>query len=495
MFKKILVTNRGTIAARIIRTCREMGILTVALYTDADRGSLHVRLADECVRLESAADLFDGELMIAIARQFGADAIHPGYGFLAEEADFIRLCETNGVKFIGPSSAIVEPLRNKIATQEKAEAAGILTPKSSSVSFGADDFAEVEKAAAGLGYPLIIKSCSGGRGRGERLAKSAKHLKEAVRHAQAISQAVYGSSQIYLEKAILHAYQVGVQIVADSQGNMIHLGDREGSVLVDGMKIVEEAPARCINAQQREDMLRTALDLARIFNYQGLGTVEFLVDNDGNFYFTEFKARIQVEHSLTEMLTRLDLIEEQIRLASGEELSTRQEEVMLEGWTMMARVRANDPWHDNRSSPGIVERVRLPGGPEVRVDTYVYCGCEVPGEYVPLLANLTVWGTSRERCLARFQRALQDFAIVGTASNLPILQQIAVHPEFIEGTYSTDLQVQIGSTEAAAYPDQHLRDLATAAAMLYLRRYHLFDPEPPNRFTGGWHSSSRRLPQ
>ncbi|MFN2136160.1 MAG: ATP-grasp domain-containing protein, partial [Candidatus Promineifilaceae bacterium] len=376
-----------------------------------------------------------------------------------------------------------------------AAAAGFLTPAHTLSSFGPKDLSQIEARAAELGYPLIIKSCSGGRGRGERLALRPQALAEAVRQAQAVSQAVYGNSQIYMEKAILPACQVGVQIVADGHGNLIHLGEREGSVLLRGMKIVEETPARCLSTQQRAELWQTAVDLARLFNYQGVGTVEFLVDPVGKAYFTEIKARIQVEHALTEMLARIDLVREQIHIAAGEALSLVQEEVSLNGWAMMARVRANDPWQDNMPSPGPLQRLRLPGGPEVRVDTYVYCQAEVPAEYDPLLANLTVWGATREQSLARLQRALEEFIIMGTASNLPVLQLIATHPRFVDGSYSTGLQIGLQKHPTMPYPNEHLRDLAAAAAILFLRRYQKFDPQPPPRFAGGWHKSSRRLPQ
>jgi acetyl/propionyl-CoA carboxylase alpha subunit len=445
--------------------------------------------------------LFDIELIIDIARKLGAGAIHPGYGFLAEEAEFIRACEAAGIQVIGPPSVVVESLRDKIAAQERAAAAGFLTPQHSAETFGTLDFARIEAAAAALGYPVIIKSCSGGRGRGERLALSPGRLPEAVRQAQAVGQAVYGRREIYLEKAILPAYQVGVQIIADRHGNLIQLGDREGSILSNGMKIVEEAPARCIDAEQRRELLETALRLARLFHYQGVGTVEFLVDRHGRSHFSEFKARLQVEHPLTEMLTRLDLVREQIRIAAGEALALAQEDVQPRGWAMLARVRASDPWRKNMPNPGIVERIRLPGGPEVRVDTYVYSGCEVPSEYVPLLANLTVWGETREASLCRFRRALEDFSITGTATNLPVLQAIAAHPQFVEGDYSTAFQVQVLAgqpptcSKSALPAQEHLRDLAVAAAMIYLRRHQQFSPELPARFGGGWHSSSRQLPR
>ncbi len=494
MFQKILVANRGAIATRIIRTCRDMGIETVALYTPADRGSLHVRLADECVELGSSADLFDAALIIDIAHRKGADAIHPGYGFLAEEADFIRACDAAGIAFIGPSATVVEPLRNKILAQEKARAAGFATPEHFPLSFGPSDFEGLQEAAELIGYPVIIKSCSGGRGRGERLALSPRHLAEAVRRAQAVSQAVYGSRQVYLEKAILPAYQVGVQILADKHGRMIHLGEREGSVLQASFKIVEESPAVCLNDEQRRRLCTAALDLARLFNYENLGTVEFLVDGTGNFFFSEIKARIQVDHPLTEMRARLDLVREQIRLAAGADLGLTQEDVPLHGWSMLCRVRANDPWHDHRPSPGKLTRVRLPGGPEVRVDTYVYCNCEVPPEFDPLLANLCVWAPDRESALQRTRRALQDFSLIGTATNLPLLQKIVSMPAFVNGSYSTDFVVGMGETAVAPTDEEHLADLATAVALLYLQRNQIVSPQQSARLSGGWHEASRRLP-
>ena len=495
MFKKILIANRGEIGVRIVRTCREMGIGTVALYDESDRGSLHVRLADECVLLESPRDLFDKQKIVAIAQRMGADAIHPGYGFLAEEAYFINACDEAGITFIGPPATVVDLLRNKIQTLEIARAAGFPTPDHAAVSFGEENADEIEAAADRLGFPVIIKSCSGGRGRGERLTKSPRHLVKAVRQAQAVGQAVYGNRRVYMEKAILPAYQVGVQIVADKDGNLIHLGEREGSVLQSGHKIVEEAPARCLSQELREKLWQTALDLGRLFNYENVGTVEFIVDDAGKFYFSEIKSRIQVEHPLTEMQTRMDLVQEQIRIAAGEKLSHKQEDVSLDGWAMMCRVRANDPWRNFLPSPGPLNCVRLPGGPEVRVDTYVYSNCDVPAAYVPLLAKLTVWGEDRDLCLQRLKRALQDFTITGTPTNLPVLQRIMHTPEFIAGEYTTDFRTPLFDDDPAEEPDDHLSDLAVAAAVLYMRRNQLINPQASERLQGGWHQSSRRLPQ
>ncbi len=295
MFKKILIANRGEIGVRIVRTCREMGISTVALYTLEDRGSLHVRLADECVQLNSAADFVDPEIILDIALSKRVDAIHPGYGFLAEEAEFIRACDSSGITFIGPPADIVEPLRDKIAAQERAYAAGIPTLKHSNQSYSEEEFDALETAAAAIGYPVIIKSCSGGRGRGERLTKSPKYLREAVRQAAVVGKAVYGDKRVYLEKAILPAFQVGVQVMADKKGNLIHLGEREGSILQKGQKIVEEAPASCLNTEQREKIWQAALDIARLFNYENIGTVEFIVDASGNASDDTWAVRVYVK--------------------------------------------------------------------------------------------------------------------------------------------------------------------------------------------------------
>ncbi len=495
MFKKILIANRGEIGVRIVRTCREMGIGTVALYTLEDRSSLHVRLADECVQLNSASDFVDPEMILDIALTKGADAIHPGYGFLAEEAEFVRACDGAGITFIGPSADIVESLRDKIAAQKKARAAGIPTLIHSDESYGEEEFDILETAASEIGYPVIIKSCSGGRGRGERLAKSPKYLREAVRQAVAVGKAVYGNKRVYLEKAVLPAFQVGVQIMADKKGNVIHLGEREGSILQKGQKIVEEAPANCLDDTQRKKLWQTSLEIARLFNYENIGTVEFIVDGSGKFYFSEVKARLQVEHPLTEKVTRVDLVREQIRIAAGETLSLTQEEVWLGGSAMMCRIRANDPWHNFMPSPGELKRVRLPSGPEVRVDTYVYCQCNVPGAFDPLIAKLTVWAKDREMCRRRMQRALEDFTIIGTPTNLPVLQNIVASPEFRSGNYSTQYQIKLFDKSIGAEPDSHLRDLAVAAAISYVRRNQLFNPKASERLQGGWHQSSRRLPQ
>lgn len=489
MFKKILIANRGEIAVRIARTCREMGIRTVALYEPADRGSLHVRLADECVQLASPAGFMDQDAIVAIAKAVGADAIHPGYGFLAEHSAFNRACQEAGIIFIGPPADIVEAMRSKLDVLARAAEAGIPTVQTSLFSGDIGDLEAFRRAADQLGYPVVIKSCRGGRGRGERLVKQADQLDEAFRQAQAEAQSVFGDRRVYLEKALQPARSVVVQIIADPQGNVVHLGERGGLLQHGNQKIIEESPTSYLTDDQRAKLWQAALDLARLFNYQNVGTVEFLVDNNGQFYFTEIKARIQVDHPLTELVSRVDLVREQIRIAAGEPLTLQQADVLPRGWSMMCRINAEDPFNGFLPSPGDLSKVRLPGGPEVRVDTYVYSGCSVPGDYDPLVAKLTVWAEDRDQCIARMRRALKDFNLIGTPTNLPLLQRILLTGDFVPEEYSNTYLEQ----SLESIPDARLRDLAAVAAVLYAQRNQTFRPSTPERLASGWHRESRRL--
>ena len=493
MFKKILIANRGEIAVRVIRTCREMGIRTVALYEISDRDSLHVRLADECVQLPDHHSFMNGALLVAIAREKGVDAVHPGYGFLAEDTGFSRACEAEGIAFIGPPADVVESARNKIGALEMARAAGFPTVTHSPQSFGAEEYEALAAEAAVIGFPLVIKSCRGGRGRGERLVQNAEHLPEIARRAHTEANAVYGHSRLYMERAILPAHQVGVQIVADRHGHLVHLGDREGSIIHSNQKIVEEAPSLCLSPGQRAALLDTAVQLARLFDYRNVGTVEFLVDAAGEFYFSEIKARIQIEHTLTEMMTRIDLIREQIRLAAGESLGYAQEDIAFQGWAIMCRVQAEDPSRRYMPSPGRLRRVRLPGGPEVRVDTYLYCDSEVPSFYDPLIAKATVWAADRTTCIDRMRRALEDFAIIGAPTNLPLLTAILRSPDFVAGHYATDFLHLPLTTKPATDIEYLRRDLAAAAAVVFARRHEAFNPQLPDQWASGWHRSSRNI--
>lgn len=491
MFQKILIANRGEIAVRILRACHELGIPVVALYQASDRGSLHVRLADESVELRSPAGFLDTRELLEIAQERGVDAIHPGYGFLAERDDFIRACKASGIAFIGPPAEVIERVRHKIDVLSQAQQMGIPTPAHSDLFKDTCDLPALQAAAERLGYPLVVKSCRGGRGRGERLVWSAELLPRAVQRSQAEAQAVYGDECIYLERVILQAHQIGVQVAGDSHGNLVHLGEREGSLLYGNQKLVEEAPAPCLTSQQRQQIWEMALLLARHFGFQGIGTVEFLVDTVGNLFFTEFKPRIQIDHPLTEMLTRLDLVQEQIRVAAGQPLSFQQSEVQFSGWAMQCRIRAEDPHHQFLPSPGRLEHLRAPGGGDIRLETYLSSGCEVPAEYDPLIAKLVAWGRDRPACLARLRQALDEFRLGGVATNLPLLGRILEQPSFATGCYTTELLVETGRDEDGL-DVRDLRALAVIAALVSISEKQQFRPQIPERLLSGWHRSTRR---
>ena len=493
MFKKILIANRGEIAVRIVRTCREMGIETIVLYDKEDLGSLHVRLADQCVQLSSAADFGKIDTIIKIAQDREVDAIHPGYGFLSEKPEFIRACEDAGITFIGPSSAVVDLMQGKLHALEMARASGIKTVENAPIAFGPDDIDNLQDAANELSYPLVIKSCRGGRGRGERLVNSPEQLIERLRRSQAEARAVYSNQQVYLEKAILPAHQIAVQILADKHGNVVHLGEREGSIINSNRKVLEESPAPCLTQEQREEVWKTAVTLAKLFKYENAGSVEFLVNGDGSFYFTEFKARLQIDHPVTETRCGIDLVREQILIAAGVPLKWKQEDINLSGWAMLMRINAEDPSRDFLPSPGVITHMRRPGGPKVRVDSYVYSGCNIPPQYDPLIAKLTVWATSRDICIQRLRRSLEDCAFDGIPTNLPLLQRVVKEPTFIAGDYDTEFLMRPLQKERE--PADHLHDLAVAAAVYFMRRHQQFSPSTPSRFQTRWHKDSRRLPE
>ncbi len=493
VFKKVLIANRGEIAVRIIRACRELGLASLALYEPADADSLHVRLADECVRLDSPHGFSDQAAILRLAQAKGAGAIHPGYGYLAEQAGFIRACAAHGLALIGPPAEVVERVGDRIGALQRARAAGFPTLPHSERSFGDDELSAVQAEAERLGWPLRIKSCPGGRGRGERLVRSPDGLEPALRQAQAEAQAVYGDRRVYLERTFPRAHQVDVQVLADGHGGLVHLGEREGSQVFGNQKLLVEAPAPVLPPERRQALWQAALELARLFGYQNAGSVEFVVGGDGQFYFTEIKARIQMDHPVTEAISGLDLVQAQIRLAAGEPLWLAQADVRLNGWAMQCRLSAEDPWNEFRPAPGRLERARWPGGPGVRVDTYAYAGCDVPGAYDPLIAKLIAWAPDRAACLARLRRALDETELTGTPTNIPLLQRILADPAFVSGNFDPDFPAQAPGPEAEA--GDRLRDLAVAAAVLYHLRSQNFRPSIPSRWLSGWHRHSRRLPE
>jgi acetyl/propionyl-CoA carboxylase alpha subunit len=493
MFKKILIANRGEVAVRIERACREMGIESVALYHPSDIGSLHVRLADQAVRLASELGYNDQAAIIQHALETGAEAIHPGYGFLAEQADFARACDAAGLAFIGPPAEVIAAVRDKIATLEHVRAAGFPTSQHSPATFGAGELDGLRAAADALGFPLVIKSCRGGRGRGTRVVRSPEHLEEAVRQAQAGAEAVFGDAQVYLERAILPSRYVEVQLLGDEHGNLIHLGERDSSVQRNNQKIVTEAPAPYLTQEQREQLWQDAIAIARLFGCRSACTVEFVIDGDSQRYFTEIKARIQIEHSITEMLTRVDIVREQICIAAGVPLSIRQSDVLLIGSAMQCRINAEDPWNRFLPSPGRITGFRLPGGPFVRVDTYAYSGCAIPLHFDPIFAKLVTWGTDRSICVSRMRRALEECAITGIQTNIPLLHGVLNDADFIRGVYTTEFSRR--PLVAHDTPERELHDLAAAAAVAYLRRTAGAQVSMPERLSSGWHQDSRHLPE
>ena len=493
MFKKMVIANRGEIAVRILRTCRDLGIETVALFGAAERDSLHVRLANECYAVTSPQRYGDKQEVLEIARACGADAIHPGYGFLAEEADFVEMCEAAGIAFIGPPAPVIAGLRNKVEMLDQVAQAGYPTPAHSACGFGSGDLAAVEAEAKRLGFPLVIKSCVGGRGRGERVINNVAQLAQNVGAAQREAAMIYGSDNMYLEKVIAPSHNIAVQIVADRHGNVVHLGEREGSVTRHNQKLVEESPAPCLTQEQRERLWETAVAIARLTRYEGVGTVEFLADKSGNFFFTEIKARIQIEHPVSEMLTDVDLVEQQIRIEAGEPLGFSQADVNLRGHAIQCRINAEDPWRNYLPSPGTLERFRLPAGMHVRTDTYGYVGCTIPVRYDSLLAKVVVWGETREQAIMRLRQALEDFKIAGVRTNLPLHLHILNDPEFVAGKYDTSFMWRHKFGVAAADAAMK-RDLAAAAAVAYALRNDLSRPTQPARTQSGWHRASRNIP-
>ncbi len=493
MFRTILVANRGEIAVRIIRTCRDMGIRTVALYDNSDLSSLHVRLADECVQLSSGALYHDAAAIVQIARDRNADAIHPGYGFLAEHSAFARACEDAGITFIGPSSTTLEKVRDKIATLETVRAAGIAVPRHSPHAYRASEWEALRDAAERLGYPLVLKAYSGGRSHGTRLVREPAQLESMVQHAHSAALTAFGDERLYLEEAFLPAHYLEVQIVGDRHGNLIHLGERDGSIQHNHRKVVEESPAPCLTDAQRKELWRQALAIGRLLGCASTCTVEFVLDSQGRFYFTEVKARIQVEHPITEMRTGIDLVRTQIQIAAGEPLELSQDDVALRGCAIQVRVNAEDPWNHYLPSPGHLRRFRFPGGPGVRVDTYAYGGCDVPVRYDPLLAKVVAWDDTRAGALGRLRRAVADFAISGVQTNLPFIQRILDAPEFTAGTYDSEFTRR--PLPGAEVPPEHLRNLAIAAALAYIRRGIDSSGALPDRAHSGWHRDSRKLPQ
>lgn len=491
MFKKVLIANRGAIAVRIVRACRDMGIAAAAVYEPDDVGSLHVRLADEAYALATIGDYRSPEALLDVIRRSGADAVHPGYGIISENPDFFRACEALGVTVIGPDSATLEQVRNKIGTLDRVRAAGIPVTRASSRAFSPDEGEALLAEAEQIGYPLVVKAHAGGHGRGTYLVNDSRMLREVVTRSSGAAQAFYGDAHVYLEATMPGSRYIEVPLLSDRHGATVHLGERDGSIQRNTRKVIGESPAPGLSDDQRAAIWASALEVARLFKICGVATVEFVVDRDGKHYFAEIKPRIQVEHLATEMVTRIDAVREQLRLAAGEPLGYAQDQVRLNGVAIFCRINAEDPWHGYLPSPGRITCFRIPGGPNVRVDTYAYTGAEVPVHYDSLLAKLVVWGATRAECLHRVHRALQEFQISGVRTNIGLLRLIVNDADFIDGSYTTD-SGQNHLIDAPPVTD-NLGDLAAIAALAFIAHARAARPITPPTFNDGWYRESRRI--
>ncbi len=439
MFKKILIANRGEIALRIIRACRELDIETVAVFSTADRDALHVKAADAAVCIGPAASMgsyLNIPNIISAAGLTGVDAIHPGYGFLAENARFAEICESCGITFIGPSATAIEKMGDKATARKLMMESDVpVVPGSKEI------ISDVEAAAviAGqIGYPVLIKASAGGGGKGMRVAQNARELTKAIQAAQAEAQAAFGNSEIYLEKYVEEPRHIEFQILADKFGNAVHLGERDCSLQRRNQKLLEESPSKALTPGLREKMGAAAVRAAQAAGYSTAGTIEFLLDRHNNFFFIEMNTRIQVEHPVTELVTGLDLVKEQIRLAAGEPLGYRQEDIQVRGWAMECRINAENPDKKFAPSPGTIEMYHVPGGPGVRVDSAVYQGYTIPPFYDSMVAKLIVWGQDRDEAIQRMKRALEEFVIEGVHTTIPFHLKVLNNAFFRRGEVYTN---------------------------------------------------------
>jgi pyruvate carboxylase subunit A len=437
MVKKILIANRGEIAIRVMRACREMGIASVAVYSEADKEALFVKYADEacCIGPPPArASYLDIQKVIEAARESGADAIHPGYGFLAENPKFARSCEEKGIKFIGPSSRVLELMGDKIAARREMIKAGVpVVPGTEECVVEPDQARDLADA---IGYPVIIKPSGGGGGIGMTIVANQKELASALKSTQAIATTTFGVCDVYIEKYLPHPRHIEFQILGDSKGNAIHLGERECSIQRRHQKLIEESPSPAVSPAMRAEIGAIAANAAKYVGYEGAGTMEFLF-SEGEFYFLEVNARVQVEHPVTEMVTGVDIVKEQVRIASGLPLSLGQDGIRINGWAIECRINAEDPLNDFAPSPGKLKAYHPPGGPGVRVDDGVYAHYTIPPYYDPMISKLIVWGRERIEAIRRMRRALYEYVILGIHTNIPFHKAVMENPRFVKGELET----------------------------------------------------------
>jgi acetyl-CoA carboxylase biotin carboxylase subunit len=472
MFKKVLVANRGEIAVRIIRACRELGIDTVAVYSEVDRHALHVRYADEAYLLgpaPSRESYLRADKIIEIARKCEADAIHPGYGFLAERDDFAEACEAAEIAFIGPKPSSIAAMGDKAEARATVIKAGVpVVPGTEGIGNMSDD--ELQAAAPGIGFPLLIKATAGGGGKGMREVKNLEEMPALLQSARREAEAAFGDGNVYLEKLLEGARHVEIQILADTHGNVIHLGERECSLQRRHQKLLEEAPSPALDDELRAAMGSVAVKAAKAVDYVNAGTIEFLLDKDKNFYFLEMNTRLQVEHPVTEMVTGIDIVKEQIRVARGRTLSYKQEDVMFNGHAIECRINAEDPYNNFLPSTGRITHSLLPTGPGVRVDTGVYPGFEITPFYDPMIAKLIVWGETRAQAILRMRRALEEYRIIGVRTNIPFHQTMMDSHRFMGGQYDTRFVEERFSMDDAGEGKEAHAEIAAILATLVAHR-------------------------
>jgi acetyl-CoA carboxylase biotin carboxylase subunit len=438
MFDKVLVANRGEIALRIIRACKELGVQTLAVYSEADIDSLHVQLADESICIgpaSSAQSYLKIDRIISAAEVGDVDAIHPGYGFLAENPHFADVCDSCQIKFIGPSAMAIRKMGDKNTARETARKAGVpVTPGSDGI---VEDESEALRIAQKIGYPVMIKAVAGGGGKGMRPAHNDVSLVQGFHGARMEADKAFGNPSVYIEKLIENPHHIEFQVMADSHGGVVHIGERDCSMQRRNQKIIEECPSPLVDDALREKMGAASIQLAKAVNYEGAGTIEYLVDDSGNFYFMEMNTRIQVEHTITEEAYGIDLVKEQIKVAAGDPLSHFVRNARIKYHSIQCRINAEDPFNNFQPSPGPIKLYYAPGGRGIRIDSHVYSGYDVPPHYDSMIAKLIATGTTRENCISRMKRALNEYLITGIKTTIPFQSAIMSDPDFVRGTYDT----------------------------------------------------------
>lgn len=500
MFKKILIANRGEIAVRIIRACREMGITPVTVYSEADRNALHVRLAEEAYSIGGSKPLesyLNIEKIIGVAKKSRAEAVHPGYGFLAENSEFVKRCEEESIVFIGPSAESMSIMGKKVSSRKKMAEAGIPIIPGTLASI--KDERDLRAKAKEVGFPLLVKASAGGGGKGLRLVRKEKDLVSSFNLARSEAQSSFDDPAVYMEKYLEEPHHIEIQILADHFGTIIYLGERECSIQRRYQKVLEETPSPYLNEEIRKRMGEIAVKAAAAVSYRNAGTVEFVVDREKKFFFLEMNTRLQVEHPVTEMVTGIDLVKSQIEIAAGLPLSICQEEIRPRGFSLQCRIYAEDPDNDFIPSPGKIVHLRTPsGGLGIRDDNGVYAGYVVPMDYDPLLSKLITWGNSRQEAINRMLRALSEYQIYGIKTTIPFFKRILLHPKFLAGDYNTHFISSLEKEEDGKELEEHEVALIAAGLKIYSQSQSRLASgtkrkESQWKFQGRLHNFSNRL--